>query len=89
MVDKHPEAMYLFRKIDDPDSGIFEAHCLRIFNYFDYLVNLLHDKEAFRRECVRLGHEHAAIPGMLGKYFKVCIDIIENHHQSFKIIYNF
>ena len=92
VVDKHPEAKTLFQRvrIDDPDSGEFLAHCLRIFNSFDHLVNLLHDKQTLREASAHLGYQHAARPGVRGTYFRVSIDIIETHCNTLKYtIFNF
>lgn len=73
LVEKHPEAKELFRgvSIDDPSSGEFEAHALRIFNSFDLLVNLLQDRDALHEASEHLGHQHAERHGVVGKYFKV------------------
>ena len=73
LVQEHPEAKELFHgvSIDDPNSGEFEAHSLRIFNSFDLLVNLLQDREALHEASEHLGHQHAERHGVVAKYFKV------------------
>lgn len=82
VVEVHPDSIELFRGvgIDDPNSGEFEAHCLRIFNQVDHLVGLLHNKEAVREASKHLGSQHAVRPGVLGRYFEV--------HQEY-LNYNF
>nr|BAC84990.1 globin M2 precursor [Haemadipsa zeylanica] len=72
VVNAHPEAKELFHavNIEDPNSGEFEAHSLRIINTFDLLVNLLQDRHALHEASLHLGHQHAARPGVVAKYFK-------------------
>ncbi len=73
LVETYPEAKALFKgvNIDNPKSGEFTAHCLRIMNALDMIINLLDDPDALDQVLDHLAHQHEVRAGVKQAYFKV------------------
>lgn len=61
-----PEATELFKDvgIDNPLGGRFSAHCMRIVNAFDMLINLLDSPDSLDEALDHLAVQHGARPGV-------------------------
>jgi hemoglobin-like flavoprotein len=71
VIEAYPEAKALFKgvNVDNPDSGEFNAHCLRIFNALDMTINLLEDDDALDAALDHLATQHQGRPGIKKAYF--------------------
>jgi hemoglobin-like flavoprotein len=71
VLEAHPEAKALFKgvNVDNPDSGEFNVHCLRIFNALDMTINLLEDEEALDQALDHLATQHQGREGIKKAYF--------------------
>jgi hemoglobin-like flavoprotein len=72
VVEAKPEAKELFKNvnIDDPNSGEFAAHLMRILNALDMAVNLLDDPNALEEALDHLADQHRARPGVKREHFQ-------------------
>jgi hypothetical protein len=61
-----PEGSALFKNvgIDDPQSGAFKAHLMRIFNAIDMIINLLKEPEALDEALEHLADQHSVREGV-------------------------
>jgi len=73
LVAAKPEAKALFDAldIDHPEGPKFSAHCLRFFNGFDMMINLLKDPEAFEAALENFAAKHGKIEGIKREHFQV------------------
>nr|BAC82448.1 hemoglobin, chain C [Macrobdella decora] len=78
LIEKHPEAKALFHEVgvEDPSSGEFEAHVLRIFNSLDLLITLLPNREGLKAASEHLGQQHAVRHGVVGTHFKTFLSVL-------------
>jgi hypothetical protein len=72
VVEINPEAKALFKavNIENPTSGEFSAHALRVLNGLDMTINLLKDPEALEAALDHLADQHFNRPGVKKAYFK-------------------
>jgi len=72
LFSKYPEARELFRKvkIDEPESGEFQAHLVRVMNGIDIIVHLLNNSYILSEQLAHLGEKHELVPGMRKVYFE-------------------
>jgi len=66
-----PEATALFDHVGvaDMDSDDFVAHCVRVMNGIDLLLNLAYDPDVLHEHLDHLGAQHAKIEGIKADYF--------------------
>jgi len=66
----YPEAKQLFNrfKVDDPDSGEFRSHLVRVAGGIDNVVNLLDDPAVLNEQLKHLANFHKGIDGVRGVY---------------------
>ena len=73
-----PEATALFDHVGvaDMDSDDFVAHCVRVMNGIDLLLNLAYDPDVLHEHLDHLGAQHAKIEGIKADYFDVSLTFI-------------
>jgi len=78
LVELKPEAKALFKgvNIDNPDSGLFAAHSMRILNAVDMVINLLKDPEALDAALDHLADQHAKVTDIKKEYFQTFGEIL-------------
>ena len=71
VIQDYPDAKELFTAVgvDNPQSGAFTAHAMRIFNGIDMAINLLDDPEALEAALDHLAHQHSGRPGVKREHF--------------------
>lgn len=76
VVEKFPDAKKLFTgvNIDNPKSGEFSAHVMRILNAIDMAINLLDDSDALDEALDHLATQHQARAGVTKAYFQAFSD---------------
>jgi hemoglobin-like flavoprotein len=68
----YPDGVALFKNvgIDNPQSGAFKSHLMRIFNAIDMIINLLHEPEALAEALDHLADQHAVREGVKKAHFQ-------------------
>jgi hemoglobin-like flavoprotein len=68
---RYPESKALFKRvgIDDPNSGAFRAHLVRVANGLDTIINLLDDPDVLAQQLEHLSAQHIARDGVKKAYF--------------------
>jgi hemoglobin-like flavoprotein len=68
----YPTARNLFDrvKIDEPDSGEYKSHLVRVANGLDLLINLLNDTLVLQSHLGHLADQHIQRKGVTKEYFK-------------------
>jgi hemoglobin-like flavoprotein len=68
----YPDGVALFKNvgIDNPQSGAFKAHLMRIFNALDMVINLLQEPEALAEALDHLADQHAVREGVKKAHFQ-------------------
>lgn len=76
---RFPEAKDLFKrvKVDDPNSGEFRAHLVRVANGIDTVINLLEDPDVLAEQLEHLAGQHIARAGVKKQYFDGIADSFE------------
>jgi len=57
--------------IEEPQSGEFMAHSVRILNGLDMIINLMEHPEALKEALQHLAHQHHEHEGVRKEHFKV------------------
>lgn len=72
VVEVYPETKALFKNvnIDNPESGEFTAHAMRILNALDMTINLLDDRDSLDAALDHLAVQHKARLGVKVAHFK-------------------
>lgn len=72
VVENHPEAKALFGNVDveHPQGGVFAAHCMRVVNALDMIINLLDDPESMDEALDHLADQHHDRPGVKKEYMQ-------------------
>jgi hemoglobin-like flavoprotein len=67
----YPEAKGLFKrfKVDDPDSGEFRSHLVRVASGIDNIINLLDDPDVLAQQLQHLTNFHHGITGIRADHF--------------------
>jgi hypothetical protein len=70
VVEHHPSAKALFGNVDveHPEGGKFSAHCMRVMNALDMIINLLDDQEALDEALDHLADQHHDREGVTKEY---------------------
>lgn len=70
VVADHPSAKALFSNVDvdHPEGGVFSAHCMRVLNALDMIINLLDDPEALDEALDHLAEQHRVREGLKKEY---------------------
>jgi Globin len=73
VVELNPDAKDLFKavNVENPTSGEFSAHALRVLNGLDMSINLLKDPEALEAALDHLADQHQVRAGVKKAHFKV------------------
>nr|WKD64887.1 globin A2 [Lumbricus terrestris] len=68
----YPTSKALFErvKIDEPESGEFKSHLVRIANGLDLLINLLNDTLVLQSPLCHLADQHIQRKGVTKEYFR-------------------
>lgn len=68
----YPDGVALFKNvgIDNPQSGAFKAHLMRIFNGLDMIINLLKEPQALGEALDHLADQHAVREGVKKAHFQ-------------------
>ena len=76
LFERAPESKGLFKRVnvDDQDSAEFRAHCVRVINGLDTIINMAFDPATLEEQLSHLSAQHAARDGVKAAYFDVCID---------------
>jgi hypothetical protein len=76
VVEKYPEAKALFTRvnIDNPTSGEFSAHIMRIMEAVDMSINLLDDADALGEALDHLADQHQVRAGVTKAYFQAFLE---------------
>jgi len=80
LFQRYPEAKDLFKrvKVDDPNSGDFRAHLVRVANGLDTVINLVQDPDVLSKQLDHLAHQHEARAGVKAQYFSAMGDAFEH-----------
>lgn len=80
LFERAPETKALFKRVnvDDPDSAEFRAHCVRVINGLDTILNMAFDPATLKEQLSHLAEQHAARDGVKGSYFKVIGESFES-----------
>ena len=72
-MEEYPETKPIFARVNghDAKSPEFAAHCYRIMNAFDVLINLLYDTPALEKMASHLAEQHARRSGLKRERFAV------------------
>nr|BAA09589.1 a polypeptide chain of chlorocruorin [Sabellastarte spectabilis] len=54
--------------VDDPSSAEFRAHCVRVTNGLDTIINMAFDSDALAQQLIHLAAQHAKYDGMKAEY---------------------
>jgi hypothetical protein len=70
VVEDHPSAKALFSNVDvdHPEGGVFAAHCMRVMNALDMIINLLDDQESLDEALDHLADQHHEREGIKKEY---------------------
>jgi hypothetical protein len=73
VIADYPDILPLFIGVGvtRPRGGAFSAHCMRIANAFDMIINMLEDEEALNEALDHLAQQHVARPGVRMAHMKV------------------
>jgi hemoglobin-like flavoprotein len=79
LFNRYPEAKALFKrvKVDDTNSGEWQAHLVRVANGLDTIINLLSDPDVLAQQLDHLSNQHVARAGVKAVYFKAIGDAFE------------
>jgi hemoglobin-like flavoprotein len=68
----YPTSKALFErvKIDEPESGEFKSHLVRVANGLDLLINLLNDTLVLQSHLGHLADQHIQRKGVTKEYFR-------------------
>jgi hemoglobin-like flavoprotein len=77
---RFPETKALFKRvgIDDPSSGAFRSHLVRVANGLDTIINLLDDPDVLAQQLQHLSAQHIARDGVKKTYFDAMADAFES-----------
>jgi hemoglobin-like flavoprotein len=72
----YPTARALFErvKVDEPESGEYKSHLVRVANGADLLINLLNDTLVLDKHLDHLANQHIQRKGVTKEYFKGIAD---------------
>jgi len=78
--DKAPETKDLFKRVrvDDINSAEFRAHCVRVINGLDTVINMSFDPATLEEQMAHLNMQHLAREGVRASYFEVMGDAYES-----------
>jgi hypothetical protein len=78
VVELSPDAKALFKavNVENPTSGEFSAHAMRVLNGLDMSINLLKDPEALDAALEHLADQHQVRTGVKKAHFKAFGDIL-------------
>jgi hemoglobin-like flavoprotein len=78
VIELNPEVKDLFKNVnvDDPLSGEFSAHSMRILNAIDMVINLLDDADAVDEALDHLADQHEIRAGVKKVYFKTFGEVL-------------
>jgi hypothetical protein len=70
---RFPESKALFKRVgvDEPNSGAFRSHLVRVANGLDTIINLLDDPDVLAQQLEHLSAQHIARDGVKKAYFGV------------------
>ena len=73
LFERDSGAKSLFKRVnvDDIDSPEFKAHCVRVINGLDTLVNMAFDPATLDEQLAHLAAQHAARDGVKAAHFDV------------------
>ena len=73
MFEHEPAAKDLFKRVnvDDVNSPEFKAHCVRVIDGLDTVINMAFDPATLNEQLHHLGHQHAAKDGVKASHFDV------------------
>jgi hemoglobin-like flavoprotein len=73
LFERAPGTKALFKRVnvDDVDSPEFRAHCVRVINGLDTIINMAFDPAVLDKQLEHLGMQHAARDGVQASYFDV------------------
>ena len=79
LFENNPETKALFKRVnvDDLDSPEFRAHCVRVINGLDTVINMGMNPATLDEQLSHLGEQHAARDGVKGAYFQAIGDSFE------------
>jgi len=80
LFERAPGAKALFKRVnvDDVNSPEFRAHCVRVINGLDTLINMAFDPATLEEQMAHLGAQHAARDGVKASAF----DVIEKSFEA-------
>lgn len=76
---RFPESRELFKgvKIDDPNSGEWRSHLVRVASGLDTIINLLEDPDVLSQQLLHLNKQHLVRTGVKKAYFDAVGDAFE------------
>lgn len=79
VVEDHPDAKGLFSNVDvdHPDGGTFAAHCMRVVNALDMVINLLDDPDAMDEALDHLADQHHDRAGVKREYMQDFFQLLQ------------
>jgi hemoglobin-like flavoprotein len=71
----NPDAKKLFTRVhvDDPTSGEFRSHLVRVANGLDNIINLLDSQSVLFEQLSHLAHQHEARTGVTKAHFEAIV----------------
>jgi hemoglobin-like flavoprotein len=78
--NRFPESKALFKRVhvDDPKSGEWRSHLVRVANGLDTIINLMSDPDVLAQQLDHLSNQHVARAGVKAVYFKAIGDAFEH-----------
>ena len=75
LFEQAPESKALFKgvNVDDMNSPEFRAHCVRVTNGLDIVINMASNSATLHEQLHHLGGQHAKRPGVKASYFPVSV----------------
>jgi hypothetical protein len=79
VVENHPEAKGLFGNVDvdHPQGGVFAAHCMRVMNALDMVINLLDDPDTMDEALDHLAEQHHDREGVKKEYMQEFLSLMQ------------
>jgi len=71
LFERLPASKDLFTRVNvaDPSSAEFSAHCVRVINGLDTVINMLEDPATLEEQLAHLASQHAARDGITSFHF--------------------
>jgi hemoglobin-like flavoprotein len=79
VVADHPDVAGLFSRvdIDHPEGGAFAAHCMRVVNALDMVINLLDDPDAMNEALDHLADQHHVREGVKREHMQEFFQLLQ------------